>query len=77
MLLTSAMAVTYSRISLLSIMEERKLVLPSEALRRSRYLRISKFVTGSVKKLREGRMEFCHLNICGILRENKFEYIRQ
>ena len=71
------MAVMYDRISLLSIMEERKRGLPSEASRRLRYLEISKIVSGSVKKMREGKMEFRHLNICGILRENEFEYIRQ
>ena len=67
----------YNRDYLFRLSSVRRYRIPAALSAHLRQLNILKFVSGSVKKKQESSVEFCHLNICGIIGDSKFDYVQQ
>ena len=69
--------IEYDRDYLLRLSSTRRYYIPSALNTYLRQLNILKFVSQAEKKKRESSIEFCHLNICGIIGDSKFDYVQQ
>ena len=69
--------IQYGRECFLAVSSSRVFKAPPSLMTHLRTLGISKILKKTEKKSKEASLEFCHLNINGILDNNKFEYVHQ